>query len=218
MSRVLFSDGVIQFRTGVQIIPEGSTADDCICCDPSDCAYCDGSGGPYSSASYSAVISGFPASFVYRGNFNPFIFTPTDVIVEGLDAANGTYALPFDSGSCSIPDLATITMPLTWRTTSWFPGPGQTTSTPACDWTGRNAEFSETVDSFLNISRLGYTISGGNIPSFWGASALSGNAAFTNGCSSDTQTSTFTRGVECEPPGTTVSINHTGTWTFTGVP
>jgi hypothetical protein len=34
VSRILFSDGVIQFRTGVQIIPDGSTAADCVCCGP----------------------------------------------------------------------------------------------------------------------------------------------------------------------------------------
>lgn len=33
MSRILFSDGVIQFRTGVQIIPEASAVDDCVCCE-----------------------------------------------------------------------------------------------------------------------------------------------------------------------------------------
>jgi hypothetical protein len=102
VSRILFSSGVIQFRTGVQIIPEGSTAEDCICCGDvlPDCSFCNGpgEGGPFRRLDYSQVVTGFTSS---QHNIY-FIDSSCGVGVvnnnryhvfkcSGLDVINGTY-------------------------------------------------------------------------------------------------------------------------------
>ena len=87
MSRILFNDGVIQFRTGVQIIPEGSTADECICCGV-ECK-CPDDSEQQTIANAVFAISGLPSSY----SEEQFGSSTGEISMEitGLDSLNGSY-------------------------------------------------------------------------------------------------------------------------------
>ena len=88
MSRILFSDGVIQFRTGVQIIPDGSVAADCVCCSGDFCS-CDGV----------EFVDSLSVTVDFEDTITAFVTTAgaptrrqyTRAVASGFAAFNGTY-------------------------------------------------------------------------------------------------------------------------------
>lgn len=97
MSRVLFSStGSVLLRGGtpkVQVIPSGSTADDCVCCDTGPtCSLCSGTpGGPFNRMDYAATISGFPSGTIKYQDFAGTTIRTRVYNISGLSVINGTY-------------------------------------------------------------------------------------------------------------------------------
>ena len=220
VSRLLFSGGVLQFRgSNAQIIDAADTAADCVCCGPPPCAYCPDDGGPYTSASISVVVAGFPASFVFMttgfdGLGQPLLIRRT---IDGLDDANGTYNLVWDAEACDFiaPQGKTITLTIT--TEAWRQGPGDPPD--VCSFTQSVPGSSTIEDSFLNIFTTGYTVGGGwltlGLP---GSTVLNPGGFFAlssiaSGCSSASGSATYTV-TTCS---TSYSFTYTAVMTFAGV-
>lgn len=165
MTKVLFKDGVIQFddTSTIQIIPDASTAADCVCCDAlPDCSFCsgEGEGGPFRRLNYSQVVTGFPAT-----QYNIYFFhaacgvglsgsgTKTYVFkCSGLDAINGTYEYS-SNDACQngglVVDLSVTIVAEYWEKTVFqFPGPPCANGTLISTYTWTSARLTLGPDRF----------------------------------------------------------------------
>jgi len=143
MSRVLFNSGVMQFRSNqVQVIPSGSTADDCVCCG-GGCNFCpDNPGGPFADAEWTQTITGLPS------NYRVSDTAGSDVVYEwDFSFANGVYVLSTD-GVCGVNDYVEVgTLSVTTR--EWGIGTGCASGTlPVSSVATRNYTLSVTQTGF----------------------------------------------------------------------
>ena len=153
------ANGTLATRGGIlQAIPDGGTAADCLCCGPPPCAFCPDAGGPYSSATLSVTVAGFPATFVYITTGFDGLGQPLRIrrTIEGLDAANGTYALTWNPETCQFVSPFGKTLPLTITTEAWRQGPGDPPD--VCSFTQAAPGSSTIEDSFLNVTPWLYGI------------------------------------------------------------
>jgi hypothetical protein len=214
------ANGTLATRGGIlQAIPDGGTAADCLCCGPPPCAFCPDDGGPYSSATLSVTVAGFPATFVYITTGFDGLGQPLRIrrTIEGLDAANGTYALTWNPETCQFVSPFGKTLPLTITTEAWRQGPGDPPD--VCAFTQAAPGSSTIEDSFLNVTPSGYSVAGG-----WLTLGLPGAtivdpggfydlALLANGCESAGGSATYTIAA-CS---TSASFTYTATVTFAGI-
>lgn len=104
MSRLLTRDGKLVVREGIaQLIPFGVAACDCLCEAGGGCSICpEVPGGPYTSATYTHTLSGFPATWEYRTACG---FDSYKIIYNGLNQFNGVHITTLNSETCEVNGL-----------------------------------------------------------------------------------------------------------------